>query len=477
MRRRVEAIPGEGVVMWLEQALAEDAGAACPPLAGAVSADVCVVGGGYTGLWAAIEIREQAPDLSVVLIEREGCGFGASGRNGGWATGWHDELDVLVERFGEAEGLRLASRSSWAIDRIESFAAEHGIAGVRRRGALWTAAAPSQLGSWDHAVAACERLGRSEYLEPMSGEALRARTGSPLLLGGVRQTDAAAVDPARLARGLRRVALEKGVRIHEGTPMIALERPGCVRTPAGRIDAGRVILATGVYSGGIRELRRAFVPVASQIVATAPVPDRLTGLEWAQGELLGDSRLMVHYAQVSPEGRVVFGRGGGAIGPAGRVLPAHLHDRARLGAVVSDLRRWFPALADVPITHAWGGAVDRAPGHLPFAGRLKDHPEVSYALGYSGNGVAPSAYLGRVVARMALDVDDEDTRSPLTSGPPSYLPPEPLRSAGGALVRAGVEWTEWAEDRGAPVRLSKPLRPLVSATVPRWLEPRLRGRR
>jgi glycine/D-amino acid oxidase-like deaminating enzyme len=468
------------VVLWLEQALAADPGRPCPPLAGAVRADVCVIGGGYTGLWAAIEIAEQAPDATVVLLEREGCGFGASGRNGGWATGWHDELDALAAKFGEAEALRLATRSSWAIDRLEQFSSERGIdIGLRRRGALWTATSPAQLGSWDGAVAACAQHGRSRYLELLDGENLRARTGSPLPLAGVRQTDAAAIDPARLVRGLRRAALELGVRIYEGTPMLALEhRPGpCVRTPAGRVDAGRVILATGVYSGGIRELRRAFVPVGSQIIATEPIPDRLAGLGWAQGELFGDSRLMVHYAQVSPDGRVIFGRGGGAIGPAGRVLASHMHDPVRTRAVVADFRRWFPDLADVPISHAWGGAVDRAPTHLPFAGRLEGHDDVVYALGYSGNGVAPSALLGRIAGRMALDIDDEDTRSPLTAGPLGYLPPEPLRSVGGALVRAAVELAEGAEDRGARGGLSAPLRPFVSATVPRALEPRMRRRR
>jgi glycine/D-amino acid oxidase-like deaminating enzyme len=465
-----------GSVLWLEEALAADPGQPCPPLAGTTRADVCVIGGGYTGLWAAIEITEQSPDARVVLIEREGCGFGASGRNGGWATGWHDELDGLIAHFGEADALHLATRSAWAIDRLESFSEEHEIEGFRRRGALWTATSRVQLGSWDGAVAACARHGRERYLEVLDGENLRTRTGSPLPLAGVRHTDAAAVDPAKLVRGLRRVALERGVRIHEGTPMVSLEhQPSLhVLTPAGRVDADRVVLATGVYSGGIRELRRAFVPVGSQIIATEPIPERLAGLGWASGELFGDSRLMVHYAQVSPDGRIIFGRGGGAIGPAGRVLPSHLHDPKRTQIVIDDFRRWFPDLADVAITHAWGGAVDRAPTHLPFAGRLTSSPDVVYALGYSGNGVAPSALLGRIAGRMALGIEDEDTTSPIAKGPLGYLPPEPLRSVGGALVRAAVELAERAEDRGSRWKLSKPLRPLVSATVPRALEPRLR---
>lgn len=470
-------------VWWMEQALALDPGAACPPLAATVRADVCVVGGGYTGLWTAIELREQAPDASVVLIEAQGCGDGASGRNGGWAHGWYDELDRLVARFGTAEGVRLADRSSWAIDRIEAFCGERGIdCQLRREGALWTATAPAWSGAWERPLAANRALGRERALEVLEGPELRRRTGSPLPLAGVRAADAAAVQPALLVRGLRRAALELGVRIHERTPLVALQRgrPAVVRTPHGHVEADRVVLATGAWSGRVaRELRRAAIPVGSHIVLTEPLGTRAAelGEAFAQGELLRDARLMVHYAQVTPEGRIAFGRGGGALGLAGRVRAAHFHDPATVAAVAADVRRWFPQLADVRITHAWGGPVDRAPGQLPFTGRLGEHGNVLYGLGYSGRGVAPSALIGRILGRQALDLDDEDTRSPLASGPPSYWPPEPLRSAGGWAVRGLVERTECRQERGAWVPLASLLGALVGASVPARLEPRLRRRR
>lgn len=470
-------IEGEGAVWWLLQAVAADE-PACPPLAGTERADVCVVGGGFTGLWAAIEVREQAPDARVVLLDREGCGFGASGRNGGWATGWHDELDRLVERFGPEEGLRLAARSSWAIDRIEAFCAEHGIdCRFRRQGALLAAMAPAQLAALEAPLAAGRRHGLDELLEEVSAAEARRRTGSPLPLGALRQTDAAAVHPGLLVRGLRRAALRLGVLIREGSPMIELEREPTpvVRTPAGRVDADRVILATGAYSGAVRELRRAFVPVGSHIVLTEPLPE-VGRLDWSRGELFGDMRLMVHYAQVTTEGRIAFGRGGGAIGMAGRVSPRHFHNPRIVASVAADFRRWFPQLAAARVTHAWGGAVDRAPGHLPFAGALADG-RIVYGLGYSGNGVAPSALLGRVLGRMALGISDEDTRSPLTHGPPGYLPPEPLRQLGGLIVRRAVERAEVAEEQRRPAGLAGRARPLVYASMPAALEPRLRGRR
>lgn len=464
-------------VWWLEQALAADRGVPCPPLAGPVHADVCVVGGGYVGLWTAIELREQAPELRVVLLDREFCGAGASGRNGGWATGWFDELDGLLARFGAAEAVRLADRSHWAIDRIETFCAEHGIdCHLRRRGALWVASAPAQAGVWEPAVRAAGELGRDGMLETLSADELRSRTGSPVPLGGARHTDAAAVQPALLVRGLRRVALELGVVIHESTPMVTLRHGPTPRvvTPAGYVDCDRVVLGLGAWSATVPGLRRATIPVASHIVLSEPLGADIAGLAWSDGELLGDARLMVHYAQVTTDGRIAFGRGGGALGVAGRIGPRHFHDPATVEAVEADFRRWFPRFADTPLARAWGGPVDRAPGHLPFAGRLGADGNVLYATGFSGNGVAPSALFGRILGRQVLGRRDADTMSPITGGPPALLPPEPLRSVGGELVRAALGRLERAEEAGrtAP-RAHGALGRLVAAHTPPGLDPRL----
>jgi glycine/D-amino acid oxidase-like deaminating enzyme len=473
--------PPVGPVFWLEQALAADPGAACPPLTGTVRADVCIVGGGFLGLWTALEITEQAPDATVVLLDAEGCGFGASGRNGGWVTSWNDELDGLVAHFGAGQAGWLADQSTAAIDRLQALCAEEEIdCHLRRAGGFWTATAPAQLGAWDAPMATARALGRPPTLEPMTAAELRAQTGSPVLVGGVRVADSAGVQPALLARGMRRVALRRGVRIFEGTRMLGLTRgaPAVVTTSAGRVEAGRVVLALGAWAAGVRELRRAVVPVGSHIVLTEPIPDRIAELGWTGGELLGDTRLLVHYAQVTRDGRIAFGRGGGAIGPFGRVLPGHYVDPKTVDVVAAGFRRWFPQLADVALTHAWGGAVDRAPGHLPFAGTLGDHDTVHYATGFSGNGVGPSALLGRMLGRRALGMHDAFTDNALTHGPPDYLPPEPARMLGGVVVRDAVRRAEGAEERGeTPGRVSDALRKLVWFTTPRALEPRLWGRR
>jgi glycine/D-amino acid oxidase-like deaminating enzyme len=460
-----------GPVFWLEQALRDGALVPCPPLAGTVRADICVVGGGYTGLWTALELRARAPDASVALIESHHCGFGASGRNGGWMTSWVDEIDSLVDRFGREAGLWLAKESSATIRRIRDFTEEHGIdCQLRQEGTLWAAGTSGQLAGIRAVARAAEENGLGHLFEELSGDELRHRTGAAVPVGGVLVRDSAVVQPALLATGLRRVALERGVRIFEGSPMIRLERHRVARviTPAGQVEAEQVVLATNAWAASVRELRRAVVNVGSQIVLTEPIPERLEGLSWARGALLGDARLFVHYSHVTAGGRIAFGRGGGALGPLGRVVPKHFYDPVSAAEVAADFYRWFPQFSDVRLTHAWGGAVDRAPGHLPFVGALGDHENVHYGLGYSGNGVGPSSLVGRILAHRALGMDDELARCALVSGPPRYLPPEPLRFLGGLLVRGAVHRAEQREQDGQPTgaagRLAKRL---VSFSLPR----------
>ena len=174
------------------------------------------------------------------------------------------------------------------------------------------------------------------------------------------------------------------------------------------------------------------------------------------------------------DGRIAFGRGGGAIGALGRVPRAMEHDRRTVDVVASDFRRFFPELADLRLTHAWGGPIDRAPGHLPFAGSLDGAEHIRYIAGYSGNGVAPSRFGGRLLASLTLGTQDELVATGIADGPPGYLPPDPLRTIGGVLVRGAVRRAEAAEERERrPDPISSAARRLVWATTPRVLEPRL----
>ena len=392
-------------------------------------------------------MKDREPSLDVVVLEAEECGFGASGRNGGFASAWWDELPEMARAFGEEQALFLADACAAAVDEIGRFCEAEGIdCHSRRAGYLWTAAAPAQLGAYDEAVHACAELGRAEELVPVDGEECRRRIGSPLLLGGAFMRAAAAVQPALLVRGLRRSALARGVRIHERTHARGLGPP--VETPAGRLEARAVVLAANAWAARWHPLRRAILPVASHVVVTEPVPDELERMGWTGGELWCDGRLLVHYAQVTRDGRVALGRGGGAVGPAGRVTAAMHRDERAAASITGSLRRLFPELAGARIDATWGGPIDRVPGHLhlPFFGRIAPH--VVYGAGFSGNGVAPSRVAGRILASLALDADDEWARCALARGPRAFLPPEPLRTAGALAVRRAVRRKEEIEELG-----------------------------
>ncbi len=410
------------------------------------------------------------------MLESDICGGGASGRNGGFATSWWDELPELVHRFGEPRALVLAEASSRAIEEIGAFHAERGIAGYRHGGNLSVATCEAQVGKWRPVAEALARAGRSDRMRELTGDEIRARTGTPLALAGVLFPDGATVQPAFYARGLRAAALEAGVRIYEHTPMLALrrDRPALIETPRGSVEADAVVLATNAWLARLRDLRRAIVPVASYIVLTEPAPERIAAIGWTGGEALGDERLLVHYTHVTHDGRIAFGRGGGAIGGLGRVPRSMEHDARTVAVVARDFRRFFPELADLRLTHAWGGAIDRAPGHMPFAGSLDGAAHIRYFAGYSGNGVAPTRLGARVLATLTLGEQDELTGTGIADGPPGYLPPEPLRTIGGVVVRNAVRRAEAAEElERTPDTLARVGRRLVWATTPRVLEPRL----
>jgi putative aminophosphonate oxidoreductase len=435
--------------LWLQEALRLEEGGDAPELVESIDADVCIVGGGYTGLWTALRVKELQPGASVVLVESDICGGGPSGRNGGFALSWWPKVETLKKRFGDEEALRLVKASEDTIAQIGAFCEREGVdAHFHQGGWLWTATSPAQVGSWEGAVATAEAYGEHPF-ELLSAEEVQARTGSPVHLGAAFEASAATVQPALLARGMRRVALERGIRIHERTPMVELDRErGIVRTPSGSIRAGAIVLALNAWAIRIKELSRALVAVSSDIVATAPVPEQLEESGWAGGEAISNCRLMVHYYRTTRDGRVAFGRGGGRLAFGGRVNSNFDQSDAQTEGLKKDLVRLVPAASGVPITNDWGGPIDRTTDGLPFAGRLPGKVPIVYGTGYSGNGVAPSLTFGKILASSALGLEDEWSGAALNSGVASRFPPEPVRFIGGLVVREAVRRKESREDEG-----------------------------
>ncbi|MFE9457110.1 NAD(P)/FAD-dependent oxidoreductase [Streptomyces californicus] len=436
---------------WLSDALAkEPADGRSPALESELTCDVCIVGGGFTGLWTAIEITRRSPGTDVVLIEADLCGSGASGANAGFLMPMWARFSSLVAIGGVAEARRIGEASARAVDEILDFADEHAIDIGHRRGPwLLAASSPAQRGAWRQTLADLRRAG-VEPLHQVSAAEARAAVGVESHYGGVVDPGCATLQPAALARGLRRVALDAGVRIHERTPLLAL-RPGRrtrAVTPYGSVLADKVVLAINAWASSLEDLGRKMVTIASDTLLTAPVPAELDALGWDGDTSVCDARRRLNYYRKTPDGRLLFGKGGAGMTYGGSSPSTQWGPPLRMAEMRGHLARLFPSLADVPVASAWTAPVEYSVTSLPFAGRLRSVPNACYATGYSGDGVGPSRLMARVLASFALGITDEWSRSALARTPGGWIPPDPMRSAGASLLLPALRAVENHEDRG-----------------------------
>jgi glycine/D-amino acid oxidase-like deaminating enzyme len=428
----------------------------------ALAADVVVIGGGYTGMWTAWFVATLAPEARVVLLEAARCGMGPSGRNGGFVNAMWPSLASLRTRFGDAAALELARASEAQVDGIGAWCEEEGIdAWYRRAGYLQVSTTPLHDGVWTDALRAAVDLGAPGAGEPQAPEQVRDRCASPVFRAGAYYPAAATVHPARLALGLRDRLIERGVQVFEGSRARRIRRDGgdvVVDAERGRVRARAAVLAAGGRLAAHPPLRRRLTVASSHMVITEPVPDVLEEIGWTGGECISDSRAMVQYFRTTPDGRIAFGWGGGRVVPGARVNGRAEVDARIVAEVERRVVRIFPGLRGRRIEHAWGGPIDVSPTHLPVVGSL-DGGTVHYGFGYTGNGVAPSRLVARSLAAMALDRRDEHTRLAIVEPPPVLVPPEPLRYAGGTIVRAALLRRERLEEEG---RRPDPLTRLIA---------------
>jgi glycine/D-amino acid oxidase-like deaminating enzyme len=453
---------------WLEDALAREGNPApAPPLAADAKADVAIVGGGYTGLWTALALREQAPDLRITLLEAEICGHGPSGRNGGFVHGYWGAFASILPVLGEERALELAHAGERIVPGIRAWAVQAGEdVWLREAGMLEVSAAPAQDASVAGAVAAAARVGREDQAVALSPEEVAERISSPVFRGGVFFPDGATVHPGLLVRALRRAAIDAGVTIHEGTRVTGVRAgsPSEVVTADGILRAPEVVLATNAELTGWKPAGRNLTNFGSYVVLTEPAPEQLAEIGWTGGEAVVDGRMFLHYFRTTDDGRVLMGSGTGPIGFGGRIDDRFSVDVPTAARAEAGLRRLLPGLADVRVERAWGGPIDVSADHLPFF-RTQPGTRIHYGAGYSGHGVGPSWLGGRILASLALGSEDEWTRLPLAARDVPRLPGEPFRRVGGGVVRWAIMSCEEAEeqDRRPPVAAR------AAAALPRLL--------
>jgi glycine/D-amino acid oxidase-like deaminating enzyme len=417
-----------------------------PPFDGSLDVDVVVIGGGYTGMWAAWHLLEAG--ATVALLEGGVCGHGPSGRNGGFCESMWLSAPALRERFGDRPARALLDAASASVSAIGEWCHTEGVeAWFDQSGYLCVSTAPSFDDVGREAVAAAAALGAPERVVDLSGAEVRSRCDSARFRRGVLIPDFATLQPARLALGLRRRLIERGAQVFERSHVRAL-RGAVAETAAGRVRAGAAVLAAGSAVRALRELHGRLTVTSSHIVLTEPVPDVIEEIGWTGGECITDGRTLLHYFRTTRDGRILLGWGGGRLACGARLNGRVEVDPDVAAETHAGLLRLFPRLAGRRIAHAWGGPIDVSPSHIPQIGTLPGAP-VHFAFGFTGNGVGPSQLAGRTLASLALDRRDEYTRLPIVdAGPGARVPPEPLTWLGGSLVRSALIRRERAAEDG-----------------------------
>jgi glycine/D-amino acid oxidase-like deaminating enzyme len=398
------------------------------PLDGATAADLAIVGGGFTGLWAAVLAKRERPDREIVLLEAETAGWGASGRSGGFvdASLTHGLANGASRFAAELDALEAAGRANLA--ELKADLERHRIdAAWEEPGLLSVATQPHELTDLHEEAALLRRFGWEA--DVLDRDAARAAVASPTYLGAVHQrTGVGLVDPGALALGLRRAALALGVRIHERTP-VTRAAPGALTTPGGSVRARRVLLATGAYPPLTRAIGRLVAPVYDYVLVTEPLTAaQRAGLGWERRQGIADRGNQFHYYRLTPDGRILFG-GYDAIYHFGNRVSPRLDRRQESFALLYDhLLETFPALEGIAITHAWGGPIDTCSRFCVTFGRALGGSAV-FAVGYTGLGVAASRFGARTALDLLDGADTDRTRLKLVRTRPLPFPPEPARWA------------------------------------------------
>lgn len=434
---------------WFKQALEIEQPETAKPLQQNIQADVAIVGGGYTGLWTAIMIKQQSPEKQVVVIEKGLCGSGASGANGGCMLTWSTKFPTLKRLFGEEHAAWLVKESEQAVLEIDDFCQQHNIdAQLSLKGVYYTATNQAQTGGMQPVVDELKRLEVNSWRH-CQAEELRANAGSPRNIEGFHSPVAASVQPALLARGLRRVAIELGVEIYENTPMTRLDygKPATVCTPTGNIQAQQVVLAlNGWMVEQFKQFKSSIVVVSSDMVITKPLGDALPQSGWQAGSSVLDSRIFVHYYRDTPDGRLMLGKGGNQFSFNNQVNAMFNKPTRYQELLRKSFDKLFPRLKGAEFAYSWTGGSDRSATGFPFFGELDNQSNIFYGFGYSGNGVAQTRMGGKILSSLVLGIENEWTKSGLAKGPLGHFPPEPFRWTGAMMVRNAVRRKEEAED-------------------------------
>ncbi|HZZ96418.1 MAG TPA: FAD-dependent oxidoreductase [Jatrophihabitantaceae bacterium] len=425
-----------------------------PPLTADTACDLAVIGAGYTGLWTALLAKEADPSRDVVVLEARSAGWAASGRNGGFcAASLTHGIDNGRSRFpDEVRTLDRLGRAN--LDGIESTIERHGIdCGFERTGEMAVATEPHQVAWLRNEVTEAIELGHDSVF--LDRDAVRAEIDSPTYLAGAWHRDQAAlVDPARLAWGLRAACLRLGVRVMEDTDVRSLAKEGhAARLGCGTgasVLARRVAMGTNAFPSVLRRLRPFIVPVYDYVLMTEPLTqEQLAAIGWRNRQGVGDTANQFHYYRQTSDNRILWG-GYDAVYHWRNGLRDDLDQRPdTFELLAAQFFETFPQLQGVRFSHKWGGAIDTCTRFFAFQATALGG-RVAYSLGYTGLGVAATRFGAQVMLDLLDGVDSEALSLRAVTSRPLPFPPEPVRYAGIQLTRRALAKADRNAGRRGP---------------------------
>lgn len=395
-----------------------------------ITADLCIVGAGYTGLWTALLAKERDPQREVVIIEQRETGSGASGRNGGFCNsslthGFSNGYQRFRKEMGTIE--RLGREN---LDAIEETVKRYNIeCDWERTGELRVAVKQWQLEGMQEEADLRNKYG--DNVEFLTKEQIQERVKSPTYQGALFDHDGTAlVDPARLVWGLEKVCISLGVKIYENSKVEWLEEKGdhvVVHTPYGAVTAKKVALATNVFKSLVRSARKYVIPVYDFQLVTEPLtPEQRESIGWKDREGISDAGNQFHYYRLNKEGGILWGGYEAIYNFRGKVRQEYEFDAETYATLASNFLKTFPQLEGIKFTHGWGGAIDTCTRFSPFWGKAHGG-KVAYVMGYTGLGVAATRFGAATMLDLLDGLKTERTRLKMVRHKPLPFPPEPFR--------------------------------------------------
>jgi len=401
----------------------------CPPLEEETHCDIAIAGAGFTGLWTALFLKELSPEIDVVVLEQGIAGYGGSGRNAGMLGETIDHSHSLAAvHFGWDEARRLATLGRQNLDEMTAFFVDAKIdCDFERTGRLAVALTPAQLKEAQRSIEIAERMGIAgiRFLE---AEQMRSELNSPLYLGGTFAPGGGILNPVKLVDGLKRVAIKRGIRIFERTAVRGIQK-GKIRTDFGDVSAGRVILATDVFTHHLFPgLLQRFIPLYDYILVSQHLfDDQLSSIGWRNRQGVTDGRTFFNYYRLTADNRILWGTSEAMYYSPNRVDESCDHSEAHYRALRDSFQQHFPQLRNLKFEYAWGGPIASTTRLTPFFGSL-DGGRVLYGLGYTGHGIGSTRIGGKILAHMALGHPSELLELAMVRKKPFPYPPEPLRA-------------------------------------------------